>query len=93
MTIFAYGRKKNAVGYGKDVGGRPRAIDESGGEEMGRGNTNPLGNRSGSGEDRRRANPKEADPLVFVQATDYLCRCGLLCKATRTEQAAGAMER
>ena len=66
MTIFEYGWKKNAVGYREDVRGRPVDIDESGSEKVGRGNTNPLGNRSGSSEDRSGASLKEADFLRFL---------------------------
>jgi len=51
VTINAYARKKNAVGYGEDVGGRPRALDESGSKEVGRSHPYPLGNCSGAGED------------------------------------------
>jgi hypothetical protein len=65
VTMFGYGREKNAVGYGEDVGRRLGTLDESGSKEVGRSHPNPLGNCSGSGEDRGRRSAKEANFLSF----------------------------
>ncbi len=63
MTI-THDWKKDAVGDGEDVGGRPRALDESGSEEVGGSHPYPLGNCSGSGENGSGQSVKEASLLI-----------------------------